>query len=297
MIADARYVVAQIAKNAAAAVFSSLKKEGCGINGDPLRAVHVLEQLAKPMEKLGVGLRGSRVLELGPGRSPELSAACVLAGAKEALLVDVEMRIPPDARETARFAPLVAALGESAPCFLRATGSSQSSLEKALVARPELPLITRQYDGRSLPAENGSVDVIFSNNVLQHVAPPYVDPLLAEHYRVLRPGGIAVHLIDLRDHMHVVGDDDVDGDWLEALQWSEPLFRAMFSKRSTAINRLRACEWRQRFELAGFRIAFWDTRTFPLPHNFDRRQLHTPWRNLDEAELSIAWVSVGVVRD
>jgi SAM-dependent methyltransferase len=49
------------------------------------------------------------------------------------------------------------------------------------------------YDGRRIPAEDASFDVVFSSNVLEHVDD--VRCFLPETARVLRPGGRAVHLV------------------------------------------------------------------------------------------------------
>lgn len=49
------------------------------------------------------------------------------------------------------------------------------------------------YDGRTLPFADGSVDALYSSNVLEHVAD--LDALLADMRRVLRPGGRAVHVV------------------------------------------------------------------------------------------------------
>lgn len=49
------------------------------------------------------------------------------------------------------------------------------------------------YDRKHLPFPDSSFDVVFSSNVLEHV--PTVDGLLKELYRVLRSGGVALHLI------------------------------------------------------------------------------------------------------
>lgn len=49
------------------------------------------------------------------------------------------------------------------------------------------------YDGAALPLPEDSVDVVFSSNVLEHVVD--VEGVLAETRRVLRPGGLAVHLV------------------------------------------------------------------------------------------------------
>jgi SAM-dependent methyltransferase len=49
------------------------------------------------------------------------------------------------------------------------------------------------YDGHHIPAANSSFDLVFSSNTLEHV--PHLDELLAETKRVLRPGGLAIHIL------------------------------------------------------------------------------------------------------
>ena len=47
------------------------------------------------------------------------------------------------------------------------------------------------YDGLHIPLADGSVDAIFSSNVLEHVED--LPTILAEFRRVLKPGGLGVH--------------------------------------------------------------------------------------------------------
>jgi ubiquinone/menaquinone biosynthesis C-methylase UbiE len=49
------------------------------------------------------------------------------------------------------------------------------------------------YDGHHLPVPDGSFDVVFSSNVLEHV--PHVGDLLRELARVLTDGGRAIHVL------------------------------------------------------------------------------------------------------
>jgi len=49
------------------------------------------------------------------------------------------------------------------------------------------------YDGHRIPAEDASFDIVFSSNVLEHI--PHVRAFQAELHRVLKPDGIAVHLL------------------------------------------------------------------------------------------------------
>lgn len=49
------------------------------------------------------------------------------------------------------------------------------------------------YDGHNIPLPAKSVDVIFSSNVLEHI--PHIEEFMAEMSRVLKPGGVAVHVM------------------------------------------------------------------------------------------------------
>jgi len=51
----------------------------------------------------------------------------------------------------------------------------------------------QEYDGRTIPAEDASFDVVFSSNVLEHV--PHLDLMTDEIRRVLKPDGISVHIM------------------------------------------------------------------------------------------------------
>lgn len=51
----------------------------------------------------------------------------------------------------------------------------------------------QHYDGRTLPFPDGSFDVVYSSNVLEHVAD--LDFMHAEIKRVLKPGGRCLHVL------------------------------------------------------------------------------------------------------
>ena len=51
----------------------------------------------------------------------------------------------------------------------------------------------QDYDGRKIPFEAGQFDIVFSSNVLEHVAE--LPLILAEIRRVLKPGGVAIHIL------------------------------------------------------------------------------------------------------
>ena len=54
------------------------------------------------------------------------------------------------------------------------------------------------YDGGNLPFADDSFDVVFSQQVLEHVQPNVIDTYYAEEYRVLKPGGVVFHQVPHR---------------------------------------------------------------------------------------------------
>ena len=55
-----------------------------------------------------------------------------------------------------------------------------------------------RYDGLKLPFDSGTVDFVFSQQVLEHVSDDQLVTYFAEEARVLRPGGVVLHEIPHR---------------------------------------------------------------------------------------------------
>ena len=293
-------LVANLLKNAAAPVAIPLRPgRGClGMDGNPDAVAAVLRQLAEPLAATGFRARGATVAELGPRRTPDLAAALALAGAGRATGFDTSLHVPADAAATARYVRLVELLAHPGHPFPESVGTTARDLVARSVdtSRPRLPIAFTRYDGTRLPVRHASLDLVVSKSVLEHVRLKDVDPLLGEVARVLRPGGRAVHIIDLRDHLHIEGDEGVSGDWLEALRYPEWLYRAMFSNRSTSINRLRRTQWIDRFERAGLGVVCATTVTFPLSPEFNAAALQPPWSDMGEDELRVGILTVAATR-
>ena len=49
------------------------------------------------------------------------------------------------------------------------------------------------YDGHHVPLEDAACDIVFSSNVLEHI--PHVEAFQKEIHRVLRTGGLAIHIM------------------------------------------------------------------------------------------------------
>ena len=78
--------------------------------------------------------------------------------------------------------------------LLAARGCNVTALDvpdRTRHARAYYPV--QDYDGCTIPLPDESVAVVFSSHVLEHVDP--LAPLLAETLRVMKPTGVAVHIV------------------------------------------------------------------------------------------------------
>jgi SAM-dependent methyltransferase len=293
------YVAWNVAKNVAApVVLPRIRSRGClGMDGDPGRVLETLRWMAGGLGALGTPVAAKRVVELGSGRTPELLGAFVLAGAASATGFDVDVQVPADAGDPARYRALAEAMaGDDDVLGALATDSAQVARRMDELAGGRWPAQFASFDGERLPLPDRSADLVVSKSVMEHVPAGQVGALLADVRRVLAPGGAMVHVIDLRDHMWIVDDDVETGNWLDALSYSERVFDAMFSGRSTYINRLRAHEWRALVDGLGFEVLHWSERTLPLPSGFSRDRLNARWRGASDEQLRVGHVCLAARR-
>jgi SAM-dependent methyltransferase len=303
------YILKNIALNAATPAVERLRRRPAtlGVDGDLDRVRTVLQWLAEPLRLMGITIEGADVLELGPGRTCELLAAFVLAGARSGAGLDVSLLVTPESVSTARLNTIANMLNDADGAFLRAVGSSSETVQhrlEGIAERDAVPLSFQKYDGASVPLPAQSIDLVVSRSVLEHVRRGDLEHLLAELHRVLRPEGRMIHVIDLRDHMQLArrraaagpSFSDVTGDWLDALTYPDWLFRAMVSRRPVSINRLRVNQWCEAFVSAGFRLAYRHDYRLPLPPSASSGRLQQPWTSLPLEVLEVAQVILGLER-
>ena len=190
-----------------------------GAMNDPEEVRRRARRVTEAMEAEGLLVAGARLVEVGPGHTLGVGVALLLAGASELLAVDTHPYASPSAP-----GPYLPLGGEEAV--------------RGALGRLRCRLAGRE--GR-WPLEDASADVVYSFSVLEHVRS--VDALLEEAWRVLRPGGLAIHSIDLRDHFQL----DPGEDWLRFLRYPDRQWDLMTSRRSNWCNRLRSPELRERF--------------------------------------------------
>ena len=132
-------------------------------------------------------------------------------------------------------------------------------------------------DLKNLKAD--SIDFIFSQATLEHIAADDFRETQEQIYRILKPNGIVSHNIDLRDHLN---------GGLNNLRFSKRIWESeLMSKSGFYTNRIRYSDMLNIFEETGFKVSSTIIETWDnLPIN--RSKLSSEYKNLSDEELSVA---------
>lgn len=237
------------------------------LNGslDPrTRVVGVAERLAGHLERYatygGRPLPESTVVELGTGTFPLFAVLLALSGAREVVTFDI--------------VPL--ATNRDIGKTLAAVAEKRGGIERHLsLARPDrlerIPELAQKVSGGKLSgrealAELGvryrvqdatdtgleaeSVDLITSNDVLEHIPERTLAFLYREFVRITRPDGVMSHFINMGDH-YAAADPSIGS--FNFYRYSEGYWR-VFNNSLQYQNRLRASDHAGLLNDAGWKI-------------------------------------------
>lgn len=212
------------------------------------------------------------VLEIGPGDTLLSALVHHAMGLKSTILVDEDSFARTD------FEPYALMIQ-----YLKRQGFDLNSLENNDNLDSLLPIIDASYLTHGLESmkeiPDASVDIIWSQAVLEHIRLSEFDDYLMQMRRVIKPDGLCSHRVDLKDHL---------GGALNNLRFKRKLWESdFFSKSGFYTNRIRFTDMLERFKGAGFDVA-WVTedrwKTLPTP----RRNLSQEFQDLDARELSVS---------
>lgn len=182
---------------------------------------------------------GHTALELGPGDS--LVSALIVAGhgGTKTWLVDVGPFAQTDPALYRDMARQLTDAGLTVPDIAGAR-----SLDEVLAACNSAYLTDGLAGLRRIP--DGAVDFVWSQAVLEHVRSHEFTAVMAELRRIMAPGGVASHRIDLRDHL---------GGGLNNLRFSDRLWEGdFFTKSGFYTNRLSYTQMLDAFHEVGFAV-------------------------------------------
>lgn len=212
-------------------------------------------------------LPGFTLMELGPGDSLATAAIASVQGAGKIWLVDIGMFA---SMEIEAYRPLFEKLAEKEHYV------NYLSVAEMLMKTNSTYLIEGLRSLRAL--RDNTVDWIFSQAVLEHVALDEFEETIGELYRIQRPQGVSSHRIDLQDHLT---------NNLHSLRFSNAVWESsLFRHSGFYTNRLRANLIVDAFQEAGYRILSRQDDQWPaLP--LQRTKLHADFDGCSENDSLI----------
>lgn len=190
-------------------------------------------ELGVPSAQMPAFLEGKVLLEYGPGDLPGVALLMYAHGARKVYCVD---RFPLVALSDKNRRALAILLDGLAP-DLRARAA-------AAVNGPSLDANAVEYIVRAdgLSGFDAAIDLVFSRAVLEHVND--LDATFRDMAKALKPGGRALHQVDLRSHgLHKVNR-------LDFLTWRDSAWDLMYSGKGFP-NRHRVDRYREAIARAG----------------------------------------------
>jgi len=188
-------------------------------------------------------VEGREILELGPGRSLGMSLIFLAAGARRVYAVDRFRHLFWDDLDRQHIVGVLERLEAERWPYAEVARRAVGRLDRGSASLDRDLLVYHQADGANLPLAEGSVDVSYSNAVLEHVHRP--EAVVRELARVTRRAGDSIHEIDFRDHF-------VQRNRLRFLEFPEWEWQLRARLRPGYTNRLRMLDFHRIFEQAGF---------------------------------------------
>jgi SAM-dependent methyltransferase len=273
----------------------TLIDRGFSSNGSCLYDISLFSRYARPARQ-HLGRIPATTLQIGPGGSLGCEVLFTLAGVREAYTIDPFPLMTFDLDNFLATLQPIAMLQSFLGAGLGSTGPNLSIPPSSTIAKGDYRvgesiirhIYPRSFEETGFP--DASVEFLYSHATMEHVR----DPLqcIRETRRVLRPGGLTAHCIDLRDHRNFDRP-------LGFLRESRETWQAMMNEYckvdgSGYLNRWRAHEFRAAFEAEGFEIlevvpeikATEEMMAPDLPH------LDATYRNLPREELEIISMSI-----
>ena len=208
-------------------------------------------------------IEDARVMEVGTGHALALPICLYLCGARAVYTFDLHRYLKPKLVMES----LGSIRGKSdlirdlfSPHMDRAKLDSRLATLFAASTFEELIELTKidyraPADATATGLPDHSVDIHFSNNVLEHVPGPVIQRMLIEANRVLSHGGLAYHRINPGDHF---ARYDRSISSTNFLRFSDSEWQRVGGNKFGYHNRLRAYEYKEIFRLAGHEIIWWD---------------------------------------
>ena len=207
------------------------------------------------------------LLEVGPGAMVSRAPVAAALGFGPVWFLDVEDAAPQDLAPYHRAAQVAREAGLTPPDLSACTNRAE-----ALAACGATYLVGGTEQLAKIPP--GSVDLVVSEAVLEHVRRDAMAPLLTALAGVMAPGGLALHAIDFHDHL---------GGRLRHLTFAPDFWEGpAVGRAGLYCNRLGLSQLLEIFAQAGLRAAVTERGLFPeIPRDGRGPHPALAWRDED----------------
>jgi SAM-dependent methyltransferase len=224
--------------------------------------------MVKHLRSVGIELAQTRLLEMGSGWYPTFPFCLYLAGAGRVHTLDLNRHMKPDLTLACavRLENHVDVIANTCGLDTAIVLTKQQALVRALKQGATLEQATEGVVHYRAPADaadtqlpHASVDVVFSNSVLEHVPAEVIARCFQESRRILDPNGVIFHSVNCGDHYAYV---DANINQLNYLKYSS----AQWQRWNNAFlyqNRLRAIDFTRMAREAGYLIELDTARARP----------------------------------
>lgn len=217
------------------------------------------------LRNAGVVIAGTRFFEIGTGWYPTFPLALYLAGARCIVTYDLTRHLSMEltrsaVRELEKFLPVIA---DASRADVDQVQRRHDHLSRALAIDAAIDTATEGAIQYAAPADatrtelsDSTIDVVFSNSVLEHVPPGAIAAMYRESLRILAPTGLMFHSVNCGDHYAYV---DRNIHQLNYLRYSDRAWK-FWNNDFLYQNRMRAHEFVDAAAALGFQIEL-DTAT------------------------------------
>lgn len=223
-----------------------------------------LESLASTLEFMnssGFDSEGKTVFEVGSGHELISPLGWYLNGAKKVISVDINERLDlgifKGSLEIISKIDADRALEKFGRCadneeFIQRFNVIREKRSNPIDLLNDANIEYRAPENASeINLPDGSVDIHFSNTVLEHISRNDLLEILAEGKRILKPDGIFIHNIDLSDHF---AHTDSSISKINFLKYNQATWNLLAGNKFAYCNRMRVEEYREIFAKLGLTI-------------------------------------------